>query len=193
VSRRPGTLLAILSLAAAPALAHQIRVFAFADGDRIEGSAYFAGGEAASGARIRVLDAQGGLLAELERDGEGAFSLQARAPEDHLVVAETADGHRAEWRVSAAELEPGFPGLPTAAGESAGRPAGPPSEARAADLGLGALVEQAVARQVRPLREELIAAQARANLRDVLGGIGYILGIAGLLAWWRSRRPPGSR
>lgn len=193
MSRTPWPLLAILSLAAAPALAHQIQVFAFADGDRIEGSAFFAGGGAASGAQIRVLDARGGLLAELKPDGEGVFSFHAQAPVDHLVVAETADGHRAEWRVSAAELGPGLPGLPTQAGEPAGGAAGPPSEARAADLGLAALVEQAVARQVRPLREELIAAQARANLRDVLGGIGYLLGIAGLLAWWRSRRPHGSR
>jgi nickel transport protein len=193
VSRRPGTLLAILSLAAAPALAHQIRVFAFADGDRIEGSAYFAGGEAASGARIRVLDAQGGLLAELEPDGEGAFSLQARAPVDHLVVAETADGHRAEWRVRAAELGPGFKAPPAQPGGVPGDAAARPFAGPAADPGLESLIEQAVARQVRPLREELIAAQARAGVRDVLGGIGYILGVAGLLAWWRSRRPPGSR
>jgi nickel transport protein len=53
---------------------------------------------------------------------------------------------------------------------------------------LAALIEQAVARQVRPLREELLAAQGRAGLRDVLGGIGYIFGLAGVLMWWRSRR-----
>ncbi|MGE5152818.1 MAG: hypothetical protein ACM3ST_02280 [Bdellovibrio bacteriovorus] len=190
--RVPGGLLVILSLVAAPTLAHQIRVFAFADGDRIEGSAFFAGGGAASGAHVRVLDAQGGLLAELEPDGEGAFVFQAKAPVDHLVVAETADGHRAEWRVSAAELGPGFKGPPIqpgAEGEEAVRPGDEP----AANLDLAAMVEQAVARQVRPLREELAAAQARAGVRDVLGGIGYILGITGLLAWWRSRRPSGPR
>jgi nickel transport protein len=57
---------------------------------------------------------------------------------------------------------------------------------------LAVLVEQAVARQIRPLREELAGAQGQASLRDVLGGVGYILGLAGLLAWWRSRRASGA-
>lgn len=48
-------------------------------------------------------------------------------------------------------------------------------------------IEQAVARAVRPLREQLALERERARLRDVLGGIGYILGLAGLWAWWRAR------
>jgi hypothetical protein len=59
---------AILLLGIGPigeALAHQPRVFAFADGARITGSAYFAGGGAATGARIEVRDDNGVLLAEL--------------------------------------------------------------------------------------------------------------------------------
>lgn len=191
MSRLRWILLLVLPLAGMPVLAHKIQVFAFADGDRIEGSAYFAGGGAASGAAVRVLDAQGGLLAELVPDSEGGFSYRAQAPVDHLVVAETGDGHRAEWRVSAAELAPGFPGTPTQGMEPASpgpelAPKDPP-----ADTELAALIEQAVARQVRPLRQELIAAQGQARLRDILGGIGYILGLAGVLAWWRSRRPRG--
>lgn len=189
MSRRPGLLLLALAMAASPALAHRLQVFAFADGGRIEGSAYFAGGGgAAAVSRIRILDTQGRLLAELAPDSQGAFGYQARAAEDHLVVAETGDGHRAEWRVSAAELGPGFPG---GAPQAADGLAGPPSQHLPAGAELAVLVEQAVARQVRPLREELALAQGRAMLRDVLGGIGYILGLAGLLVWWRSRRASG--
>ena len=188
-SLRRSLLLALtLSLATGTAPAHSLRVFAFADGNRISGSAYFAGGGAASGARIRVLDDKGGGLAELEPDEEGGFSYQALAPVDHVVVAETGDGHRAEWRVRAAELAPGFPGseaTPPAPSEAS--PSARAVEVRADPEPLAA-IEQAVARQVRPLREELAAAQGRAAPRDVLGGIGYILGVAGLAAWWRCRR-----
>jgi len=56
-----------------------------------------------------------------------------------------------------------------------------------ADPALTAAIERAVERQVRPLRSELAAAQARARLQDVLGGVGYILGFAGLALWWRGR------
>ncbi|MBK5965704.1 hypothetical protein CCR95_16830, partial [Thiocystis minor] len=56
------------------------------------------------------------------------------------------------------------------------------------DPALIAAIDQAVARQVRPLREQLIAAQDEVRLRDILGGLGYILGLTGLALWWRSRR-----
>jgi nickel transport protein len=49
-------------------------------------------------------------------------------------------------------------------------------------------VEQAVARQIRPLREALQAHEERVRMRDILGGIGYIVGLAGLALWWSSRR-----
>ncbi len=180
----------VLVLASAETLAHKLQVFAFADGARIEGSAYFAGGGAATGARISILDPAGKVLAEPVPDGEGNFSYQAQAPADHLVVAETGEGHRAQWRVGAAELAAAFPG--TAAPTGAPAPPGPaaaqaPTTA-GTDEALLALIEQAVGRQIGPLRQELMAAQERARLRDILGGIGYILGVAGLAAWWRSRR-----
>lgn len=191
MSRPRWTLLLALSLAGRPVLAHQIQVFAFADGDRIEGSAYFVGGGAAPGVVVRVLDAQGRSLAEPVPDSEGGFSYRAEAPVDHLVVAETGDGHRAEWRVSAAELAPGFPGVLAEGMEPASPGAELAPKDAPVDPELVALIEQAVARQVRPLRQELLAAQGQARLRDILGGIGYILGLAGLLAWWRSRRSRG--
>jgi len=184
MSRWRIALLLVLCLAAPLAFAHRVQVFAFADGDRIEGSVYFAGAGPAGGTQVRVLDPEGSAVAELQTDAEGSFSYQAQAPVDHLLVAQTPDGHRAEWRVTAAELAPGFPGSSTSAGSDE-------AKVQAPAAGLEPLIEQAVARQIRPLREELLAAQGRAELRDVLGGIGYILGLAGLLAWWRSRRPPG--
>jgi nickel transport protein len=49
-------------------------------------------------------------------------------------------------------------------------------------------VEQAVARQLGPLRDALRACEEQRRLRDILGGLGYIVGLAGLGLWWRSRR-----
>jgi len=135
------------------------------------------------------------------------------------------DGHRAEWRVAATESATSFAAARATGAEvsaAPGRaPATPAAPASAADLvptttvvaaasdassaELATLIERAVARQVRPLREELAQAQAQAQagLRDVLGGLGYIAGLAGLGLWWQQRRrargdlppapsPPGS-
>jgi nickel transport protein len=196
-------LLALL-LGAAPALAHKLNVFAAADGAGIEGSAYFVGGAKAFGARILVTDATGSVLAELEPAADGSFSYQASAPVDHRIIAETGDGHRAEWRVTAEELAGGFPSRTTdvqqaaaergaaEATEAAKGPVGgevPDSKPEVLAPDIAAAIERAVARQVRPLREELLATRDALRLQDILGGIGYIFGLAGLALWWRSRQP----
>ncbi|EXJ15072.1 hypothetical protein [Imhoffiella purpurea] len=198
-----------LALASQPALAHKLQVFAFAEGARIQGSAYFAGGAKATGALIRIQDATGKTLAELTPDAEGRFSYRATQPADLLVVADSGDGHRAEWRIAADELAGGFPELDPAsstaadgrhdeAADSKARPQNavamepePKLSGRADDARLLMAIEQAVARQVRPLREELIAAQDRARWHDVLGGIGYIIGLTGLALWMHARSKGG--
>lgn len=176
------------------ALAHQLRVFAFADGARITGSAYFAGGGAATGARIEVRDEGGALLAELIPDATGHFDYLAQAAIDHRILAISGDGHRAEWRVAADELI-GAPQVaveqPESAPDAPTAPAATPLQA-GLDPAMEAAIERAVARQIRPLREQLIAAEERTRLRDILGGFGYILGLTGLALWWRSRHRDGT-
>lgn len=192
-----------------PAVAHQLRVFAAADGDLIRGSAYFAGGAVASGAQVRIESTDGTLLATPIPDAEGGFSWRVATPADYLIVVQSADGHRAEWMVAEAELAPAFAGRLGLSASAAAEPEsaagadaahiGQPSPAReraaALDPVLESAIERAVARQVRPLREELAEARARSRVQDVIGGIGYIVGIAGLALWWaaRGRTRSGSR
>ncbi|WP_296700475.1 hypothetical protein [Thiocapsa sp. UBA6158] len=202
-ARRVAALVLLLTLGD-PALAHKLQVFAFAEGARISGSAYFAGGGAALVARIEVRDGEGGVLAELAPDGEGRFVYTAAAPVDHLILAITSDGHQAEWRVPAAELATGF-GYGGAIAQEAERPhrrdepvivetdASSTSATSVAilDPALESAIERAVARQIRPLREQLVAAEDRIRFQDILGGIGYIMGLTGLALWWTSRRRSG--
>jgi nickel transport protein len=51
-----------------------------------------------------------------------------------------------------------------------------------------AALEAAIARQIRPLREQLDAAESRIRLHDLMGGIGTIFGLFGCWAWLQSRR-----
>ena len=140
-----------------------------------------------------------------------ASAIGRGRPSITSIVADSGDGHRAEWRVTVSELAGGFPGaatepversstaasanrstespmrsdpLPVSLTQSAGAPSAP------ADL---ATIERAVARQIRPLREQLRAAQDQARLRDIMGGIGYILGLVGIALWWRARRAASPR
>lgn len=176
-------LLFICAFNCAPALAHRLQVFASAEGANISGSAYFAGGAKAGDVSISIQDATGHRLAELRTAADGSFSYRAQTPTEHLVIADSGDGHRAQWRVTAAELGGNLP-LSAAPASSA---IVSTTTANTVDPALLAAMEQAVARQVRPLREELQAAKNQAHFRDILGGIGYIVGLTGILLWWRQR------
>jgi nickel transport protein len=200
--KRASRLLIALGLLLSPPLqAHLLKVFAFTEGNRIEGSVYFVGGAPATGATVQVRSAEGRLLAELMPDNEGEFSYVAKAKTDHLIEADTGDGHVAQWTVPAVELtgetiapdatdeEPSTASTSESEGPGAPVRSGGATEANTDEL--AALVERAVARQVRPLREQLIAYEERVRLRDIVGGLGYIIGLAGLTAWWQQRR--GSR
>ncbi|MFP4077037.1 MAG: hypothetical protein ACLFTD_11245, partial [Halochromatium sp.] len=93
----------LLLMVASASVAHRLQVFAAADGSEIQGRAYFVGGHPARAVAIQVLDGEGKPVAELKSDAEGRFRVNVSAAQDYLIVADAADGHRAEWPISAAE------------------------------------------------------------------------------------------
>lgn len=158
----------ILFLALAfPAEAHKLKVFATAEGAAIIGSAYFAGGGKAMGAEGSLQAPDGTQEARFTTAEDGSFRVQARAGADHTIVVDAGDGHVARFEMRAED--------------------GAPAPSAAPAPGLDA-VEAAVARQIRPLREQLDAYEDRVRLHDLMGGIGTIFGLFGVFAWISSRR-----
>lgn len=176
-----GLLLFIIS---SPLAAHQLKVFALAEEGRISGKAYFAGGVKARGAEVFLKNSDGLVVDRAQTDRKGVFSLTPDRRQDYRITARAGDGHQAQWSISAAELI----GNPESYGTNG-------SEASAIALTgeaygraqLESLIERAVARQITPLREQLLGFQERLRLQDILGGLGYIVGLAGLLLHWRPR------
>ena len=198
-------LIALLLLDVGTAVAHRLNVFAYAEGATIVGSAYFSGG-APAGADVTVYDPGGTVLGRTTTDAEGAFTFDATVRTDHHITVETADGHAATFVVTAAELPaslpPGADGpAPEAAADDGASPqtAGPPAQVAVAGMtidnaALEAMILRTVQQQVRPLRQQLAAYGEEIRLRDIIGGIGYILGIFGLVAYamvLRKRADPG--
>lgn len=153
-----------------PALAHKMKVFATADGATISGYVYFGGGGRAMGARVEAT-ADGAPVYAGVTDDEGRFAFPIGARADYRIAVDGGDGHAAEATVPAADLP-----------EASSAVAAPV----AADL--EALVERAVARQVRPLREQIDAYEEKVRWHDVLGGLGAIVGVAGLAYGLTARR-----
>jgi len=152
-------LILALMLAAAPADAHRLKLFVTAEGPDLVGTAYFAGGGKAAGIEGRVTAPDGRELARFRTDAEGGFRVAA--PAEAVVQVDGGDGHAAS---TALAPEPAAPS------DSTGE------------------IEQAVARQIRPLRAQIDAMESRARFSDIMGGIGTIFGIFGIAAWIAAQR-----
>lgn len=190
MNRCSGLLLALGLLLSPPSHAHLLKVFAFAEGSRIEGSVYFAGGAPATGATIHVRSSDSQLLADLAPDSKGEFSYVAKDKMDHMIEANTGDGHVARWTVPAAELTGKVTTPDKSSTNSGAAPGALQGDSRPVSDELIPVIERAVAKQVRPLREQIIAYEERIRVRDVIGGLGYIAGLGGLAVWLKRR--PGS-
>ena len=175
---------------AMPAFGHRLKVFATVEGRKISGYAYFPGGGRAAGVTVVATAPDGSELGRATTNEKGEFEMTATRRCDHTLVAETLDGHKATFVVEAADLPEDLP--PLAGGAPAERketPAPAPPSVESTDAGeLKKLVEEAVARELRPLREQLDALEARRRVQDIIGGIGYIVGVCGVVFYLLARR-----
>jgi nickel transport protein len=186
---------------ATPAAAHKASAFATVQGKAISGEAYFRDGSPIRNAQVTVLDPDGGNLGETKTDPAGKFSFEPRRRCDHRFVVDGGDGHVAQCTVAAGELPAGLPqGGPAPATGNEGR-AGPSSVAESTtESSLKKPAEssgshkdvrdelEAIQTQIAQLRRELAAREDRTRFRDILGGIGYILGLMGLTFYFLGSR-----
>jgi nickel transport protein len=182
-------LLALCVLRPTPAFAHKLYVFALVKGTTIAGRAYFPGDVPAANADVIVRDPAGKVLGRSKTDEKGEFTYTPRERVDHNLSAETLDGHEGRYTVHAPELPGGLPGdSPTSAG---GAQAGSPAMSRsdAPDVPAANVSEQLaeLTRQIGELRRQVFDADERLRFRDILGGIGFILGLAGVAYYMKAR------
>lgn len=175
-----------------PALAHKMKVFASATGSTVSGYAYFNADSRAMQTKVTVLGADGSTVYEGLTDDQGQFAFQATRRMDHVISVDGNDGHMASFTITAAELPDSLP--PASSGNAvptASAPASPSAQADAIAVSgdLRAFIDQSVSRQIRPLREQIDAYQEKIWWHDVIGGIGYIVGLAGLAFGWANRKP----
>ncbi len=165
-------LIAAVLLAAPSARAHKLLLFATHSGTTVTGRAYFPGGIRAQGIPVTLSDSSGHVLATASTDTNGAFRLPAPRLPACTLTAETVDGHRAVFHLALAAATPGdaAPPADSPAPHASSPPPAPDSE---------------LAAQIQALRDHLY-------LHDILGGVGYILGIWGTICFLlaRRRQPP---
>jgi len=189
---------AVILLTSAPvASAHGIAVFASWEGGAIKGKAYATGGGAIKAATVRITNAATGeLLGETISDDKGEFSFQPALRCDHRIVVEIDAAHSAQYIVPADELPDSLPLPPEDSGrEPVELPAREHAQHQYANEhpqhqgdDIRALVESAVSKHIAPLRVQLDQFEKKRRLHDIIGGVGYIFGVAGVAFYILAKR-----
>lgn len=182
----------VLCCSAQPVMAHKLLLMAWVQGDQLMGEAAFGDGSFAGQARITVLDAvTKEELLEFRADAQGLF--QSTLPAEILaqgnpllIQADDGAGHLAEEVIAAEEL------AATAPIQTVARQATAPDQESVFSVDqelMRQMVQEAVRQEVAPMRRDIIAlTQSGPDVTEVLGGIGYIIGLASLGAWLLRRR-----
>ncbi|MHC4887574.1 MAG: carboxypeptidase-like regulatory domain-containing protein [Planctomycetota bacterium] len=168
----------VLLVGLSPAMAHRISLFASVHGNEIHGYAFGADGNRIQGATVHILPA-GGKEERVSTGESGRFVYRALRPVDHHLRLALKDGHETRFLVRGNEFGSG------AMEQVRGR------DTEAPVLLQGTSLQEEV-RQLRVsvnrLREEQRLLAEEKDFRDLIGGVGYLVGLAGIVAYLVSRR-----
>ena len=178
------------------ASAHRVNIFAFVDGDAVQVECGFNRSQKVKQGTVEVFDATtGARLLQGTTDDNGVFRFPVTAElreagHDLNIRIIAGEGHQNDWTVAADELASS--GTPKAVAVAAAEvPATPASlvAGGATPAEIERIVDAALDAKLSPIKR-MLAEQAEAgpNLRDIIGGIGWIFGLIGVAAYFR-RRP----
>ncbi len=185
------------------ALAHRATIFAWIEGDTIHTQSKLSGGKKVKGGEVTVFDPEGVELLKGKTDNNGMFSFTIPQKTGLKIVLKASMGHRAEWSISpeemkvsaAASIAPGATKtVPPKTGNgsihaetNATSPQGTDSERCKEDI--QKIIDDALERKLAPILEKIALAYDQGpGLTEIIGGIGYIIGIVGVALVVTSRR-----
>ncbi len=191
--------------------AHRVNVFAWVEGSEVLVESEFSRGNPVKGGGVEVRRVDtGDVLASGATDDDGLFTFALPEaiqtdPADLEVTVKAGQGHVGNWTVRAQD----YAGAAGGSADSASAvPAPEPSEktveqgrpshiaaldaesTEAFQARLEEVIEQKLDEKLTPLVRAVNRMQEDAgpSMSDVFGGIGYLIGLAGLTAYFKSRR-----
>ena len=178
----PGLVLGVmLVLAAGPARAHKVNIFAYSEGDTIFTESYFPDGRKVQGGKVEVYDSAGAKLLEGVTDKEGIFNFKTPKKDDFKIVLIATMGHKNSFLIGADEIEA------VASGNQSSPPAvvSNPTKEIARD--------EAIQKEIDPTQAEVTEESSKkknrrrmeppkeSNAVAILAGLGFIFGLTSLV------------
>lgn len=185
-----------------PAFGHKMLLMAWIEGEQLMVEVAFGDGSFAAGTRVSVLDAASNeTLFSGNTDDQGFWQVVLPAEvlnrdAELLVRANDGAGHMAEQVIDAEELRLARPAASVeTVTRAASAPAAPLDDSHETAIRADAemirqIVQEVVRQETASLRREILALrQSGPGITEIMGGIGYIIGLACLGALLLRQRP----
>ncbi|MEC4675473.1 MAG: hypothetical protein VST72_00935 [Nitrospirota bacterium] len=198
----------ILHFTQSTASAHKVSIYAYAEAGEVFAEGYFVDGSKAKNSRIEVFDAGSGkklLEVKTDKKGEASFKIPEVAPLKLVITASM--GHKNDYTISENEVREamGISKVEVRSQESEDREritergpqipettgAVPATHQGLSSSEIEAIVDRTLEKKLRPIKNILLQIQessSRPGISEILGGIGYILGLMGIVMYFKSRR-----
>ena len=157
--------------------AHKLHMFVTLEpGPVIAGRVYYSGSSPYRQALVEVLDRTGKIVKSTRSDEDGRFRLSLtpfglQALEGFMVRCKSKDGHGVERKISV-----------KGANKIQNNHTHDTDESFSHEF-----LRNALALEIRPLKEQIDALETKIWMRDILGGLGLLMGVFGLWMFWLAR------
>ena len=181
--------------------AHKVSIFAWVQGNTIHTQSKMMGGKRPKDALVEVFDENETLLLQGRTDAQGKFSFPTPEKSFLKIVLNAGAGHRATWSLTPDDFiettpDPNhthtpeqpvhsIPGQTNPLETGMEKPASAGMSRDEIATLVGTTLDQKLASVMAKLAE---MDQSRIKISDILGGLGYILGLVGLAAYMHYRR-----
>lgn len=146
---------------------HKLNTYALREGNRVFGECYFADGSPCKNAKVEVYGVEGQKILEAKTDERGRYSFHVQETPIKIVIS-AGEGHRVEYFLNKGGSKPAKRGDYTVADEER----------------LRRIMEEVIESKMEGIRAGIIDLKkemGKMNLRDIIGGIGYIFGVWGII------------
>ena len=174
------------------ALAHKVSIFAWVEGDTVHTLSKFSGGRKVKNATVAVFDTRGNRLLDGRTDDQGEFSFKIPKKTALRLELIAGAGHKGHWVVPIEEINEAAEAVTGAATDNPSAIGGPPETTRFPghdSTQIQAAIEKALDKKLKPVMKLLAESmQKDPSLSEIIGGIGYIIGLVGIAAYFKSRQ-----
>lgn len=182
-------LIAAVLLSSTSVLAHKLIVSAYVEENSIEGQAYLNNGSTPKNTIVKIINSSDKVVAEIKSNEEGVFKLKNASPDTYIIHVDAGEGHKAKFILNKSEFEND--------NEDEDNSSDLNNDSKSTDNEMPSEIEinsniksefKKLSSQMRKYRDEVRSYKEHIRVHDVLGGIGYIIGITGMFSFLISRK-----